>query len=1297
MRLLILICFCISGVVGLYGQTDTDVAALNSRGKEYLNKKMFHEAEAVFLESLQLNEKNGDEKELAIAQNSLGVVYWKKGNVIKADSLFKSALEIRKRLFGEQSLEYAETLNDYARFCGEIARYDLVEEYLMKAIGIRKEQLGMQSIEYAESINNLGQYYLNTGKYEDAKTLLDKAEGIYRILSGENSLAYAESKLTLGSYFYYTGDYDAAEKEYGKFAEINRTILGENHPDYASALFGISTLKSVMNKDEEVEPLLLKSNAVISAYYGKKHPIYAGGLSNLGAIYYKKGDLEQAESILQESMQITQEILGKKHSYYFHALNCLALIYKDQEKYEESEALLVESLNLRKGLYGDVHMSVANTVSHLAELSVEMKKYEQAELLYEGVLIILKSVTGESSLEYAVFSIILSSLKATMGKYPEAVQLSQQACPVMEQHLGEKHPYYVIEYANLGQYCLKSGDFQQGEPVLLESMELTREVFGEEHVNYIYTVGNLGLLYSNWGLYEKAEPLLIRTLELRKEVLGERHPDVATAMNNLATFYKSLGNYKQAEKLLQEGLDILESSGVEYSAEYGQYIGNLALIYSEKNDYTKAAGLYEKALAISKSTGGEYHPDYLTALNNYTEFRMTTDSVYARDSVELILKELLTKRKQILGETHKDYIISVNNLGHFYDQQGKLEEANMLYKEVIGALDKKNAIYLPLLSNLAVNYHKSAQFENAQFYYTEILRVIKEKVTQDFIFLTEQEQEHYWDLSINYLNAYKSFCCEYADSLVSLPGSVYNSELFFKALLLNSSRNTRQCIVENGGGEWLRAVKAFEEIILFYENSLMKDFEFTSVAALHDYLLSSKDPFWVEISEWIDSGKNDVYKKEKEIISEFKDYEHYKLDISLQWEDIQKALKPDEAAIEFLNFVYYNFHDGSSSHSQYCALLLRPDSPYPQLIDLGTARELEKVIRSSDNDPVSLYSSLWEPIEKHLNGITGLYIAPAGLLHHVSFAGIKKVDHYVGDDYRIHNLLSTKDIIRLKEDATALPASFQIALFGGADYSLSLKETIQPDRKKLYTQTNLTRSVLNEIDSLRGPGFSYLPGSKKEVVEIDKYLTGRDWKTMLFVDREATETSFKSLSAKVGKQSPEIIHISTHGFSFPEPTRELFEGEEGFPSGNEQNLYRLAANPLMRSGLAFAGANYVWKGNDPEYGKDDGILTAYEISGMNLFDTELVVLSACNTGLGDINYNEGVYGLQRAFRLAGVQTMIVSLWEVPDKETVELMTAFYSFWGEGMTKKEAFDKAQMKMRHTYPDHPEKWAGFVMIE
>lgn len=221
-------------------------------------------------------------------------------------------------------------------------------------------------------------------------------------------------------------------------------------------------------------------------------------------------------------------------------------------------------------------------------------------------------------------------------------------------------------------------------------------------------------------------------------------------------------------------------------------------------------------------------------------------------------------------------------------------------------------------------------------------------------------------------------------------------------------------------------------------------------------------------------------------------------------------------------------------------------------------------------------------------------------------------------------------------------------------------------------------------DTSRNNAWIYLGGTLTEINNINKLFKEKKWITTEYSGKYGSEENFKSLN---GKNSPGILHISTHGFFFPEA--------DSVVQNNTRNPFKLNTNPLYRSGLILAGANYAWQCRPTIENIDDGVLTSYEVANTNLSNTDLVVLSACETGLGDIKTGEGVYGLQRAFQIAGAKSVIMSLWSVPDRETTELMSLFYNNWLKGTNRHNAFRQAQLEMAKKYPSY--YWAAFVLVE
>ncbi len=336
-----------------------------------------------------------------------------------------------------------------------------------------------------------------------------------------------------------------------------------------------------------------------------------------------------------------------------------------------------------------------------------------------------------------------------------------------------------------------------------------------------------------------------------------------------------------------------------------------------------------------------------------------------------------------------------------------------------------------------------------------------------------------------------------------------------------------------------------------------------------------------------------------------------------------------------------------------------------------------------------MYDILWKPLEKELNGIKTIYFSPSGLLHRINLDAIPVSEtETLADQYNLIELNSSRQLV--------IPSQVKIAnndavLFGGIQFE---QDSILQNNEPIFASRSRGELSFSYVDStLRGGGWNYLAGTEREVNAIEKMMQTAGLGVTLKKGYLATEESFKNIGAN-NSPSPRILHIATHGYFFPDPKEKIMSS--GL-SGQNEPVFKISDHPMLRSGLIMAGGNAAWQGKQTLEGREDGILTAYEISQMNLSNTELVVLSACETGLGDIQGNEGVYGLQRAFKIAGAKYLIMSLWQVPDKQTSLLMTTFYKKWLEDkMMIPDAFHAAQKEMRDNGLD-PYNWAGFVLVE
>lgn len=434
----------------------------------------------------------------------------------------------------------------------------------------------------------------------------------------------------------------------------------------------------------------------------------------------------------------------------------------------------------------------------------------------------------------------------------------------------------------------------------------------------------------------------------------------------------------------------------------------------------------------------------------------------------------------------------------------------------------------------------------------------------------------------------------------------------------------------------------------------------------------------------------------------------YKLSISIDdipsWKDISSTLSNKDAALEFVRFNSLE----KDNEADYYVIIVKKGDKEPKIIHLFAESSLNRIIGNQGNKRIDryitelystgtsqdkgemLYNLIWAALEKDLKGCRTIYYSPAGILNSVSLQAISNGKQCLGQKYVMHLVSSISEIPRIKKASSN--HCKQAVIFGGIQYDAKESELIQACRA--YSRGN--HEIWERGTITIRSGWKRLPGTEIEAKEIDSILANKGYTVELFSGIEANEESFKALSGK----DINTIHIATHGF-FLTDKKDIKKNAFLNPTMSE-TIGRV--DPMLRSGLLFAGANRAWTGKRNIEGIDDGILTAKEITALDLSKVKLIVLSACQTGLGDVEANEGVYGLQRAFKLAGVETIIMSLWEVDDRATSLLMRTFYENYLNEKDKDVAFRNAINTVRNYKDDNgdtpfasPYYWAAFIMMD
>jgi len=900
----------------------------------------------------------------------------------------------------------------------------------------------------------------------------------------------------------------------------------------------------------------------------------------------------------------------------------------------------------------------------------------------------------------------IGAIYRILSDYKNAELYFLKSCKIYGQIYGEKNKYYAMSLNNLGVVYSDIGNFQKSEEYHLKVLGIRKLIYGDESTIYAESLNNLGCIYNSLGNYEKAEEFYLNSLNiyLKNNVINSNYVQV---LNNLGVLYSNLFNNDKAENYFLQSLDIKKDVLKEEDLIYALTLNNIGCLYYNSGNYEKAEEYYLSCLEIRKRILTEESLEYAQLLNNFANLYVSLKDY--KKSEKYYLKSLQIFEKY-LGDEHQIYAQSLNNIGVLYYKLEDYQKAEYYYLKSIEInkkiLDEKHPDYAQSLTNLASLYTEQEDYEKAEYYWFEYNKNLNIQISENFKFMTESEKVKFNEIVIDKFDRINFFYFLYQNP--DMYAIAYDNELAHKGMILNSTIAFKQTILNSND----TLVKNIYSQLLGTKQTLSKLYTLPIAERYFDV---------DSLEEVANVFEKQLNKRLQEL--GFEDLTGFKKNT---WTEVQNSLKEDEVAIEFINFKYSGdslnlarflkprkvstkISDGDEI---YCALVLTKEMTEPKMIflfaedeldslfyknDFLTTKEIIKIIYSNSENGNKLYQTIWQPLDSLINNKTTVYISPSGLLNQISFSAIPYNDSLLlSDKYTIKNLSSSSKIIKPSE--YYLSKTTDIVLFGGLEYypdSTKFKKTLNRfyNEKNEFVAINRSSYIENIPDSLqnRGLTWKYLSGTQIEVNYISKILTENCNTTNVYDSINGCEEMFNSLS----NNSPEILHFATHGFYFPYTRPQI----KDLNIINNENTFKYSENPMLRSGLLLAGGGNGWN-NKILTGKDDGILTSYEVSQINLSSTKLVVLSACQTGLGDLSGSEGVFGLQRGFKSAGVEYMIVSLWKVPDQQTQKMMGYFYENLIANQEVKLAFANAQNKMKHEYKDYtfPEfYWAAFVLIQ
>lgn len=802
-------------------------------------------------------------------------------------------------------------------------------------------------------------------------------------------------------------------------------------------------------------------------------------------------------------------------------------------------------------------------------------------------------------------------------------------------------PVYIKSLGLLGLLYSDMGRYEKAESYNAKALDAWREYHGEDSKGYAAEYLNKAVLIFNKGDYSAAERAIYEAQKLVEAAEGKESMPFAIVLNNQAILYQYMGRAEEALPILNQSLSIAADRLREKSGTYLQLMTNKALLLQEMGDYEQARITYKEAIDLQTSRlklNRKSDPDFAHMLNNFASlYQLMGNDAKAEE----LLRESLEIYKSKFGMKHPLVAGAQHDLGNLFRSMGVLDKAEILISSALEInklrLGEKHSKTVQTMEDLAIVKWKQGEMAMAEKLYGEVMQQTMSFINNFFAPLSESEKTKYWEkIRPRFYNFY-NFAFSFREENPALLDQALNYRIATKGLLINSTTKIKRSIVESGD----------QQLIDLY--NLWVD-QKKALATYYNMPQADLEEQGINLAE-LETEANQTERKLSENSTSFSEAF---VSTEKDYRQILPKLSEREAAIEIIQFPV--FENQLTTKHGYAAIILRKGTN-PELIIMENGDDLEgKYYRSYKNlirlkvaDDYS-YAQYWAKIEEKLGGADKIYLSADGVYNQISLNTLKTPEGtYLVQEKEVIHVGNIGDLLEEESGRGVSKSAFLLGFptYGSAD-------------------------------------ISPLPGTGKEVNMVSQALSSNGYRVKTLTANQATESAFKQVN------SPQLIHVATHGYFMQDvPSKGSVFGVQMEYAKN---------NPLLRSGLLLAGASTDGVNDNTSFDENDnGILTAYEAMYLPLQNTELVVLSACETGTGDVKSGEGVYGLQRAFTVAGAKRLVMSLWKVDDTATQLLMSGFYDNWvNKGIEPAEAFRESQITLMKAYPE-PYYWGAFVMVQ
>ncbi|MEZ5359727.1 MAG: tetratricopeptide repeat protein [Candidatus Zixiibacteriota bacterium] len=951
-----------------------------------------------------------------------------------------------------------------------------------------------------------------------------------------------------------------------------------------------------------------------------------------------------------------------------------------------------QAYELRDSLFGQNNVQVGLSLNAIGVVLWMQGKYSEVEEYYDRASSIFESILGREHEYYLDCCNNRMYLYITTGRLEDAEKFGLQALQLAERVCDSTNDILVKIINNLGTTYYRLGRYSEAEPRYIRAIELTRAKYGGRHLNVGMYENNLGMLYYTQGKYSLAEKIQLESIQIREENLGKEHFQVAKGLNNLALIYLDLRRFDDAEPLFLRSIDIKEKTLGKNHINIASSLTNLANLYaySDEKRFDTAIVLYDRALSIIKNGVGESHSFYPEMLSNLAELYFMKEDYAKAESLHVHCLEL---RENISGASHPSTAFNLNAIGQIRMKEGNYSAAESLFVKSLGLMENAygmdNGANCKTLELIAKSRMCQKDFDGAFSCAMRAHRLRHNDLMDGIDILTEKDALKYSQYLRTNFGLIMSCYFDWNTLNDTLTDKVAQTVFGMKGLITEISYQ-RQA----------RALQTTDSTALRLRNTLLQ-----KKHNLAELFVTGPGGDVDQFKADADSLRQSIKKVELSLANIGVNVTVNTRLTPPNTSDILAGLPKGAILIEYMQYDVI-IPEADSIASRYLAVVAAKGRK-PKIVNIGDADKINEVLGEYrrhmyrianyqaeafpddqfefDQLNEDFYSRIWKPVEPFIGGASILIIAPDGMLNTLAFETIKgNDDAYLIEHYPIHYVSSGRDIPRFNLQSET--GGEGLIAFADPDF----------DRDDSSNCGQLTNESFINVDSSRSKrgGFRFncmgiedihldrLPGTRQEVLSLSASLNGNGHLGVTtYFDGCASEGRLKS-------EAPghRFVHIATHGYYFENTC--LLE--------TENNIGYSGENPLLLSGLFLAGANSIGSEN-MDTGSDDGVLTAMEVSGMDLRGVELVVLSGCETGLGEIETGEGVYGLRRAFQLAGARIVISSLWPVNDMTTADILGRLYDDDNDfvfNKLQKVILSRISQLKNQGKVTHPYNWAGFI---